>query len=366
MLEITPDVIRIAETLDHIMTIDVVSRGSIPLLYRAARGKLRKPLALTAAEELAMTVKRGDLVFFLTGFLVRTQFSPEIAESDGPPGVALLARTIYKVLGGIPVVLIEDSIAKRMSAVMEAAGFFMVPIEKANEVAKPSPRVSQGAIVQSFPLDVADPLSVAKTWIEKCSPAAVISVERGGPNALGKTHNAQGMDLSHYHARTDLLLKYAYEKDGGPLTISVGDGGNEVGMGNIAEDLRKWLPYGTECQCPCKRGIIPETRTDILVASSVSNWGAYAIAAALALLGQDSEAAPNAELEEKTVRRGAEVGFIDSPTGKTDAWVDGMPGAINSSIARLLEQTVIHGLKALSGTRLWKVQEYRDQDQERK
>lgn len=366
MLEITKDILRIGETFDRIVTIDVAGRGSIPLLYRAARGKMGKPLALTAAEGLVKNVKRGDLVFFLTGFLVRSQFSPEIAESDGPPGIAQLARTIHKTLGGVPIVFIEDSIAKKMAGVMEAAGFFIVPIEKASEVAKPSPRASQAAIIQTFPVGVPDPFSIAKEYIDQLSPAAVISVERGGPNVLGKIHNSQGMDASPSHARTDLLLKYAYEKNNGPLTISVGDGGNEVGMGTIAEDLIKWLPYGVECQCPCKGGIIPETITDILVSASVSNWGASAIAAALSLLAQDPEAAPNADLEERIIKRCAEVGFIDGPTGKVGDMVDGMPGSVSASIARLLEQTVIQGLKGLSGTRLWKMPEYEDSEKEKK
>lgn len=362
MLEITKDVLRIAETFDRIVTLDVSGRGSIPLLYRASRKKMGKPLALTAADGLVKNVKRGDLVFFLTGFLVRSQFSPEIAESDGPPGVAVLARTIYKVLGGVPIIFIEDSIAKKMAAVMEAAGFFMVPMEKASEVAKPSPRASQAAVIQTFPVDAPDPLAIAKKYIDQLSPAAVISVERGGPNKHGKSHNAQGMDVSRYHARADLLLKYAYEKNNGPLTISVGDGGNEVGMGTIAEDLIKWLPYGAECQCPCKGGIIPETKTDILISASVSNWGANAIAAALSLLGQDSEAAPNADLEKRIIKRCAEVGFIDGPTGKVADMVDGMPEAVSASIAGLLEQAVVQGLKGLTGKRLWIIPDYEESE----
>ncbi|MFX0197567.1 MAG: glutamate cyclase domain-containing protein, partial [Candidatus Hodarchaeota archaeon] len=91
-MEITRDLLNIAETLDRIMTTDVAGRGSISLMYDAARKKTGEPLALTAAKALADKVKRGDFVFILTGFLVRTQFTAEAAETDGPPGAAILAR----------------------------------------------------------------------------------------------------------------------------------------------------------------------------------------------------------------------------------------------------------------------------------
>lgn len=358
-VELTKDLLRIGETFDHIMTTDVTGRGSISLLYNAARRKIDSPLALTAAKGLADRVKRGDFVFFLTGFLVRSQLSPEIAESDGPPGVAALARSIYKILGGIPVVVVEDSIAQKVASIMEAAGFFIVPADKASEAAKPSPRASQAAVIMTFPNDSPDPLSVAIQFLEQFKPSAIVSVERGGANAHGVIHSSQGMDVSNYHARTDLLVKYAYEESEGPLTIAVGDGGNEVGMGTIAEELAKWLPYGTECQCPCKGGIIPETKTDILVTASVSNWGAYAIAGALALLAQEPEAGPNPDLEERMIRRCATVGFIDGPTGEVGELVDGMPGAVSASVACLINQTVIKGLNVLAGKGLWAIPEYK-------
>jgi hypothetical protein len=241
---------------------------------------------------------------------------------------------------------------------MQAAGFFILSADKAPDLAKPSPRASQAAVVETFPVDSKDPGSVAADLLKRFNPSAVITVERGGPNVHGIIHNSQGMNVSAYHARTDLVFKRAYEDKDGPVTISVGDGGNEVGMGSIADELMKWLPYGTECQCPCKGGIIPETKADILVTSSVSNWGASAIAAAMALLAKEPEVGPNADLEERMIRRCAEVGFIDGPTGKVEQVVDGMPWTVSSSVCCLLEQAVIHGLKILSGKVLWKRPEY--------
>ncbi len=361
MLEITKEVQRVGEVFDHIMTLDIAARGSISLLYNAARKKIGKPLALSAAQALAERVKPGDMVFFLTGFMVRSQFTRDASESDGPPGTASLARTIYRVLGGVPVIPVEESIANKVASVMGAAGFFPIQAEKAFEVAKPSPRPNQAVVVLPFPLNSPDPLGHAVQLIKKFSPAAVISVERGGPNDQGRVHTSQGKDVSDAHARTDLLAKYAYEQEDGPLTICVGDGGNEVGMGLIAEELEKWLPYGRKCECPCGRGIIPETKADVLVTSSVSNWGANAVAAALALLGQDPDSAPNPRLEEELIRCGARVGFIDGPTGVVGEIVDGMPAAVSASIAGLLEHAAVKGLKAVTGKKLWAVPELEEE-----
>jgi hypothetical protein len=358
---LSTDLMRLSETIDHIMTTDVPGRGSSHLLYKAARRAIGQPLAMTAAKALADNVSRGDFVFFITGFLVRTQFSPEIAETDGPPGIATLARAIHRLLGGIPVIIVEDSIATRVGRVLEAAGFFMVPAEKAPEAAKPSLRPSQAAVIQTFPVETSHPAREAVRLIERFSPKAVVSVERGGPNAKGVIHSSQGLDATACHARIDLLFKTASEIDKGPLTIAVGDGGNEVGMGTIAEDLRQWLPYGRKCQCPCEGGIIPETRADILVPASVSNWGASAIAAALALLVKDAGAGPNPDLERRLIRRCADVGFIDS-TGRIEEAVDSMPAEVSESIACLLEQSVICGIQILSGKRFWKTPDLEERD----
>lgn len=37
------------------------------------------------------------------------------------------------------------------------------------------------------------------------------------------------MNVSKYHSRAALLIKQAFEKSDGPLTIAVGDGANEIG-----------------------------------------------------------------------------------------------------------------------------------------
>jgi hypothetical protein len=71
----------------------------------------------------------------------------------------------------------------------------------------------------------------------------------------GTYHNMFGQDYSEGRARIDYLVEEAGERR--ILTIGIGDGGNEIGMGAIAEAVRKHVPHGeilcarvaTECFC---------------------------------------------------------------------------------------------------------------------
>jgi hypothetical protein len=61
-----------------------------------------------------------------------------------------------------------------------------------------------------------------------------------------------------------------------PVTIGIGDGGNEIGMGKIPWDtIRRNIPGGSRIAC--------RVATDHLIVCGVSNWGAYALAAGVAL-----------------------------------------------------------------------------------
>jgi len=83
-----------------------------------------------------------------------------------------------------------------------------------------------------------------------------------------------GDDVSSYVGKIDYMFNEALEKN--ILTIGVGDGGNEIGMGNIYKSITHILPLGNI--------IASKTRTTSLVVSEVSNWGVYGIVAALSIL----------------------------------------------------------------------------------
>jgi len=60
------------------------------------------------------------------------------------------------------------------------------------------------------------------------------------------------------------------------LTIGIGDGGNEIGMGkNLWTFFRRDTNLGMTCQCPCKSGVISVTETDCTIVSTIANWGRF-------------------------------------------------------------------------------------------
>ena len=72
-----------------------------------------------------------------------------------------------------------------------------------------------------------------------------------------------------------------------PLTtIGIGDGGNEVGMGKIYETL-------IQSSIPNAQMIACTVPADHLIICSVSNWGGYALAAAIALVCSEAQSENN-------------------------------------------------------------------------
>jgi hypothetical protein len=165
-------------------------------------------------------------------------------------------------------------------------------------------------------------------------PTIVISVERKGRNVQGRYHNAAGMSRAT-EACLDFVIDAA--RDRGITTVGIGDGGNEIGMGNIFEDVQRILPYGRRCQCDCGAGIAPVVRTDVLVVANTSNLGAYGVAACLAMLADAPHLAPDRAMEERLLGAVADAKCMDS--GFVAPSVDGI-GQASVPIVELLRHVV--------------------------
>lgn len=329
------------EMLDKVMTQDLALRGTIDRLYRAARELTgEEPLTYAAASRVAAAVKPGDVVFFLTGLLVRSAFSTEVAESDGPIGIAALVYTMQRALGITPILVADPSMVQPLATVMRQIGYTRIPVETVQGACAPSKRPTRAYAIITMSSEAEEAKREAEELLDHYKPAAIISCERGGPNCYGVTHNSQGKDISKGHCRSDLLFKAGYEREGLPVTIGIGDGGNEVGMGNIHDDLYQWLPHGDVCCCGCGGGIIPETKCDVLISSTVSNWGASALAAALVLITGKGDALADGQVHREAMLGTAAAGFIDSPTGEVATRVDGMEMEVHLAIAEELSQVV--------------------------
>ena len=331
----------VADDIDRLITLDVNRRGVIRVLYEAARERIGKPLVLAAAEALAGAISPGSTVLIATGWPDRPWITPEIGELDGPPGAALLGRGLHRALNAVPIFLIEDELQPAMRATARAAGFAVLPPDQAIASCE-SPAPLHAASVIGFPKDVSQAAAEAERLLKLYRPRAVIAIEKGGANEKGVIHNARGMDTTRHMAKIDELVKAA--RRAGIITIGIGDGGNEIGMGLIADVVRAHVPFGSRCVCPCGSGIAPAVPTDVLVTASVSNWGAYGVSACLAVLTGMADALHNEAMESRTLREAADAGLIDGNTGYVDPGADGLPVTTHTAVVTLLAQLVANAL----------------------
>ena len=186
-----------------------------------------------------------------------------------------------------------------------------------------------------FPLEETQARNEAQRIIGEFRPTAVIAVERAGMTPKGTYHNMLGQDYSQGRARIDYLVEQATSS--GIPTIGVGDGGNEIGMGAIAEAVHQHVPHG-EVLCA-------KLATDVLLPAGVSNWGCYAIQAALAVIAGKPDLLHTAAMEKRLVEAAANAGLVDGNTGKCEATVDGLSLEVHMGIVELLGATAHRSLK---------------------
>lgn len=174
-------------------------------------------------------------------------------------------------------------------------------------------------------------------------PTHFVAIERVSPGSDGKPHREHGWDMSAETAPLHLL----FEEEGWMrrwTTIGIGDGGNEIGMGRLPEEIvKRDIPNGDL--------IAASTSADHLIVSAVSNWGAYALLAAVALIRPDIRAQMlkhfTPERENAFLKAAVELGQaiddsrLDRP-GKPQMSVDRLPVeehmAMVSEIRALINQ----------------------------
>lgn len=151
------------------------------------------------------------------------------------------------------------------------------------------------AMVMGFPLDHEEAKKQAAEILDRLNPKAVIAVERPGWNDKHVHHSGMGYDISSVTAKLDYLYEEARAR--GILTIGVGDLGNEMGMGNVEEEVKAGIPNGATCLCGCGGGIATSVKSDVGLICNISNWGAYGICACLAALAAGTPTVANSVRE---------------------------------------------------------------------
>jgi hypothetical protein len=319
----------IAEGIDRLITLDLRARGVIYKLYEGARKLTGIPLTLAAAQRIKEVVKEGDTVLITTGFRVPPS---NIQETDGPLGAAAIAYSLNVAFEAKPLIITEEISKEILKATIQGIGMNVIDEKTGKAIVKHT------AIVGSFPLEIKAAEEKAKVILDENKPSLVMAIEKAGRNSKGEYHTMRGLNVTSLHAKVEPLIEEARKR--GILTIGIGDGGNEVGMGNIKEVVEKFVPYAQTCQCPCKGGIAAESKVDILVTAAISNWGAYGIEACIAHITGKPEALHTQQQESSMLQYATKAGAIDGVTGHNEPSVDGVPGHIHPTIISILEALI--------------------------
>ena len=266
---------NLGQSLDDLANLDPRGYGVCKILYDASRKFTGGPTSMNAARKLAQTVKQGDIVYIMTGFVLRPY---KKAEMDGIVSAALLCRALVIAFDAKPVIVCPKA---NYPAVKQLAPCVGLHLREDMAELREIP-VSMGVIC--FTDDPALAPKQAEEIIARDNPSAVISVECPGANEKGVYHNATGLDVTELEAKQDVLFEKLQTM--GVLNIAIGDLGNEIGMGSIHETLEAYIPYAAKntCRCGCGGGIAVRTKADNIITATVSDWGCYAMFAALAFL----------------------------------------------------------------------------------
>lgn len=263
------------------------------LVARNLRGMAQVHSALEAGYCLraAQTLfSQKGVVLIGTGFPVTNTF-----ETDGPLGAIALYQALEK-LGSTPYIVCGAPLSQAIKKEYRVIDIRLGKHDQQDDE--------------------------AKQILAQLQPSVVLSIERPGQAADGGYYNMRGEDISARCACFDSFMNMAQCP-----TIAIGDGGNEIGMGNVTEVLKTLdiVPAVTQC--------------DELVVADVSNWGGYGLIAIMSCLAKQDLLAHISPLE--ILQYLSDLGSVDGVTRLNQLTEDGQ--AIEVGDAVILE------LRRLSG-----------------
>ena len=160
-------------------------------------------------------------------------------------------------------------------------------------------------------------------------PTHLITLERPGKARDGSFRNMRGVVIDGMITDSDGIIPAA--RGNAAEIISVGDGGNEMGMGALRPLIEERVPHG-ELICA-------DEAADIALVSGVSNWWGWGIAAVLSVLhGKDF--LPSPETERKMLRAVIASGGADGCTAKAEETVDDLPMEVHLAVLNEVRKIV--------------------------
>lgn len=267
------------------------------ILDRDRRGisHLRPHLPADYATQAAQLIlDNPGTAIVVTGFYI---LDAGFAETDGPPGAVVIGSALNQL--GYKVVHVTDRYA---TDIMDKTG-------------------GDYSSVVEFPItDDDSSVRFARDLLSELDPSVLIAIERCGFTDEGKYRNMRGRDISDYNARIDHIFHSNVP------SVGIGDGGNEIGMGNLAKEVTQ---VESLVKIPCI------TQTTKLMLASVSNWGGYGLAAALSALS-GRNLLPSIEEQQQLLRDTVDLGAVDGMSAKQEYKVDGFTIEENSETLQAL------------------------------
>ncbi|MGM9539565.1 DUF4392 domain-containing protein [Anaerovibrio sp.] len=260
-------------------------------------------------ERLQEALTKITGVVILTGFPVRLGLHNFTGETDGPLGAANLAFAFESI--GVPVWLLTDEEA-----------YWVVNAAVTRRGCKCRPLM--------LPRYEADEFIAAQ--LDAIKPSHVLTIERPGKARDGHYHNMRGGIIDAMFVDASSIIEAARER--GITTISIGDGGNEIGMGALAETIEKYVPHG---EAICAREV-----ADIALISGVSNWWGWGVSALLSRM-YGINLLPSDDMERGMLHDMVLAGSVDGCTKRPEETVDNLSmevhlGVLNNVRAAMLEK----------------------------
>ena len=273
-------------------------------LYQSLQGGQRGlSVPQPPLEELARALTASRRALVLTGFPIDCG-DHVVGETDGPCGAAEIVRVLTALGCQVTVVTDGPSLPLLRAALDQTAP--ETPLEEV-------PMEGTEAFVQAL-------------W-DRIQPDLFLTIERPGKAANGHFHNMRGTVIDAMTADTDCLLALAAER--GCVTVAIGDGGNELGMGALLPEIAAGVPHGAEIGA-----VLPAQYT---LAAGVSNWWGPGLAALLSHETGRNLMLTQAE-DQALLQAVVDAGAVDGCTKERTLSVDGYPVTVQLELRRRLEE----------------------------
>ena len=231
----------------------------------------------------------GERVILVTGFCIRAAM---VGETDGPSGTLALAHALRQL--GKDIYLVTDP---HSSALLTAG---------ARVYGAPFPMLT-------LSLDQNTANREIDALLSTFSPTQVVAIERPGSALDGHRYSMRGEMLDDLVPAADRLLEPGFPRM--YKTIAIGDGGNELGFGRLRDVLKQRVTHGELIFCA--------TAADYLIPAGISNWGAFALVAALSLRS-GRRLVESTQQELAVLQAQIAAGAVDGCTRENALSVDGL------------------------------------------